>query len=78
MGERVRKGTLNIACPFTSGHLTTLDGSSLMQSIYKETTTKKLLVGAWYVRTLLDRDNTTRPERRTALIAKELVYYRMI
>ena len=38
---------------------------------------KKLLVGAWNVRTLLDRDNTARPERRTALIAKELARYRI-
>ena len=37
----------------------------------------KLLVGAWNVRTLLDRDNTARPERRTALIAKELACYRI-
>ena len=38
---------------------------------------KKLLVGAWNVRTLLDTDNTARPERRTALIAKELARYRI-
>ena len=38
---------------------------------------KKLLVGAWNVRTLLDRDNTARPERRIALIAKELARYRI-
>ena len=38
---------------------------------------KKLLVGAWNVRTLLDRDNTARPERRTALTAKELARYRI-
>ena len=38
---------------------------------------KKLLVGAWNVHTLLDRENTARPERRTALIAKELAGYRI-
>ena len=38
---------------------------------------KKLLVGAWNIRTLLDRDNTARPERRAALIAKELARYRI-
>ena len=37
----------------------------------------KLLVGAWNVRALLDRDNAARPERRTALIAKELTRYRI-
>ena len=38
---------------------------------------KKPQVGAWNARTLLDRDNTARPERRTALIAKELARYRI-
>ena len=38
---------------------------------------KKLLVGAWNVHTLPVRDNTARPERRTALIAKELARYRI-
>ena len=34
-----------------------------------------LKVGAWNVRTLLDRDKTNRPERRTALIGYELARY---
>ena len=34
-----------------------------------------LKVAAWNVRTLLDREDTDRPERRTALIAKELSKY---
>ena len=38
---------------------------------------KKLLVGAWNVRTLPDRDTNARPERGTALIAKELARYRI-
>ena len=38
---------------------------------------KKLLVGAWMVRPSLDRVNTARPERRTALFAKELARYRI-
>ena len=38
---------------------------------------KKFLAGAWNVRTLVDRDNSARPERRTALIAKELARYRI-
>ena len=38
---------------------------------------KKLILGAWNVRTLLDRANTSRPERRTALVAKELQRYRI-
>ena len=38
---------------------------------------KKLILGARNVRTLLDRANTSRSERRTALVAKELQRYRM-
>ena len=34
-----------------------------------------MILGAWNVRTLLDRDNTERPERRTALIGRELAKY---
>ena len=34
-----------------------------------------ITVGAWNVRTLLDRKQTNRPERRTALIARELKRY---
>lgn len=34
-------------------------------------------MGAWNVRTLLDRAGTLRPERRTALVAKELQRYRI-
>ena len=38
---------------------------------------KKLLAVALNVHTLLDRDSTARPERRTALITKELARYRI-
>ena len=76
MGERVRKGTLNVVCP---SHLVSLlrltDHPSCGRLTKKKQ--KKLVVGAWNVRTLLDRDNTARPERRTALIAKELAHYRI-
>ena len=34
-------------------------------------------MGAWNVRTLLDKAGTLRPERRTALVAKELQRYRI-
>ena len=46
-----------------------------MRSIYKTNQQKKLLVGAWNVRTLLDRDDTARRERRAILTAKELARY---
>ena len=36
-----------------------------------------MIFGAWNVRTLLDRDTSLRPERRTALIARELGKYQI-
>lgn len=36
-----------------------------------------LTLAAWNVRTLLDREKTNRPERRTALVTKELKRYRV-
>ena len=36
-----------------------------------------LILGTWNVRTLLDRAGTDRPERRTALVARELARYRV-
>ena len=38
---------------------------------------KPLTIGAWNVRTLLDRSTANRPERRTALIARELARYNL-
>ena len=75
MGERVRKGTLNIVCPSHPVSLPRLTDHLSCGRLTKKKQ-KKLLVGAWNVHTLLDRDNTARPERRTALIAKELARYR--
>ena len=40
-------------------------------------TQKKMIFGTWNVRTLLDRDAYSRPERRTALIARELGKYQI-
>ena len=34
-----------------------------------------LTIGAWNVRTLMDRDHAERPQRRTALVARELARY---
>ena len=75
MGERVRKGTLNIACPPHPVSLPRLTDHPSCGRLTKNQQ-KKLLVGAWNVRTLLDKDNTARPER-TALIAKVLARYRI-
>jgi exonuclease III len=43
----------------------------------KKSKQKRLILGAWNVRTLQDRENIPRPERRTALISKELARYRI-
>ena len=39
--------------------------------------TKKMTFGAWNVRTLLDRDASSRPVRRTAVIARMLGKYQI-
>ena len=36
---------------------------------------RKMIFGAWNVRTMMDREASVRPERRTALIARELARY---
>ena len=36
-----------------------------------------LTIGAWNVRTLLDRSAANRPERRTALVAREIARYKL-
>ena len=35
----------------------------------------RLTIGTWNVRKLIDRSKADRPERRTALVARELVRY---
>ncbi|XP_034050988.1 LOW QUALITY PROTEIN: uncharacterized protein LOC117531908 [Thalassophryne amazonica] len=53
------------------------EGSCHLTESADEMLNKKNLLtfGAWNVRTLLDRENTVRPHRRTALIAGELERY---
>ena len=36
---------------------------------------KRIILGAWNVQTLLNRTITSRPERGTALVARELQHY---
>ena len=33
------------------------------------------MLGAWNIRTLIDKENVARPHRRTALVSKELSRY---
>ena len=49
----------------------------LLNSGRKTTKKRSMYLGAWNVRTLLDRQGSLRAERRTALIARELARYRI-
>ena len=44
---------------------------------YRKRRAGGLRAGEWNVRTLLDRDKTARPERRTAIVDRELARYRV-
>ena len=46
-----------------------------MRSKPKEKNVKELITGSWNVRTLMDNPKADRPERRTALVARELARY---
>ena len=53
-----------------------LAGTLLQRSKLKEKTRiVPLTLGAWNVRTLLDSDDADRPQRKTALVGKELARY---
>ena len=43
----------------------------------KKNSVRRLTIGAWNVRTLLDRTGTSRPERRGALVDRELSRYKV-
>ena len=43
----------------------------------KNSQVRRLTIGAWNVRTLLDRTGTSRPERRRALVDGELSRYKV-
>lgn len=75
MKEGTRKGVPNIACPNETGQHTA--AGSFTPFSGRNTTKRKLILGAWNVRTLMDRESTMRPERRTALVARELARYRI-
>lgn len=55
--------------------LSTVSNMLGRQQQHKDKNKTTLLVGQWNVRTLLDREGTERPERRTALVAMELGKY---
>ena len=62
-----------------SGQLTAVDRLILIavEQQCKKGKHKKIILGAWNVRTLLNRAITSRPERGTALVARELQRYRV-
>ena len=61
-----------------SGRLAAVDGESHSSGRNNKNIKKvPLIVGAWNVRTLMDREEADRPMRRTALVAKELERYRI-
>ena len=75
--EGARKGALNIAC----SNLPWPDYRSWRgpyfcgRKLKKKPRTIPLTLGTWNVRTLMDRDETNRPQRRTALVGHELSRY---
>lgn len=74
MREETRKGVSNIACPIT--YWPVYRGWQCYPFCGRNTKRmKQMIFGAWNVRTLMDRETSTRPERRTALVAKELSRY---
>ena len=79
--EGARKGTLNIACStHFPGQLTAAGGDPTSCGRNNKKASQKLRVtplklATWNVRTLLDRDDSVRPQRRTALVATDLAKY---
>ncbi|XP_060759866.1 uncharacterized protein LOC132870238 [Neoarius graeffei] len=65
-GEGARKGALKIAC------LSNLAGIPHPVGSPHSGRKQKTNIGAWNVRTLMDRAPNDRPERRSAIIAREL------
>ncbi|KAI8501811.1 hypothetical protein Bbelb_202230 [Branchiostoma belcheri] len=75
--EGARKGALKIAC-FTSPWPVRRGRRGSQQSgkhSRKKTLVRALTIGTWNVRTLMDSAKAERPERRTALVARELDRY---
>ncbi len=79
--EGARKGAPNIACltlswPADRGWRESHESGRKTRNM-KKPKSNSLILGAWNVRTLLDNPRANRPERRTALIARELHRYKL-
>ena len=72
--EGARKGALKIVCFTIPDEQPRLVGIPYLRTKHKENV-KQLLIGSWNVRTLMDNLKADRPERRTALVARELARY---
>ena len=77
--EGARKGELNIACQLKSGQHLELTAVRSRRNKNMRMNSKtyakmcyKLNIACWNIRTLLDIDKSRRPERRTALVTREL------
>ncbi len=71
-GEGARKGALKIACLKPPDWITASRGITICGQKHKT-----MNFGAWNVHTLMDSATSDRPERRTAIIARELGRYRI-
>jgi len=75
-GEAPRKGGVNIGC-----HKTNLDGTPrssgtpTYSGANKHNYKKSMTLASWNVRTLTDLQQSDRPERRTALVSRELARF---
>lgn len=68
--------------PYKKSASPILTSSASVNPTYAVETRKKpsnipLTLGAWNIRTLIDHRDADRPERRTALIVKEVVRYKI-
>ena len=77
--EGTRKGVLKIACLLSPGQHAAAGGILTCGRNTKKTRFRvtPLTIGAWNVRTLQDRSSANRPERRTALVAREIARYNL-
>ena len=79
--EKARKGALKIVCfisprpAYRSWQGSHSSGRITKTSNNKKGKTRALILGTWNVRTLQDNPKSERPERRTALVARELGRY---
>ena len=76
MGKGLEKVPYTIACFKPPGWLTVISGILLSgRNTKKKARVIPLRIGAWNVRTLMDSAGSDRPQRRMALVGRELGRY---